>query len=99
MALQEPSLLFLLGFLTAQNKKSHTRLWRVFISTVEKKGKLLTIGIDDLSKEAIKRRNCPINWRFGNIPLYVHREGGKPTEISKRIGEAMEAKGQNRAGK
>ncbi|CAD7081749.1 unnamed protein product [Hermetia illucens] len=88
--------------LIAQNEDLHTRLWRVFRSKVEGKGKLLTIGVDDRSLEAIKRRSCHINYRFGNIPVHVHKEkprketseeasGGKLTEVPEEVAEAIEA--------
>ncbi|CAD7082050.1 unnamed protein product [Hermetia illucens] len=92
----------LMRLLIAQNEDLHTRLWRVFRSKVEGKGKLLTIGVDDRSLEAIKRRSCHINYRFGNIPVHVHKEkprketseeasGGKLTEVPEEVAEAIEA--------
>lgn len=77
-------------------------LGRAFRTMVESKGKLVTIEVNDRPLEAIKRHNCPINYRFGNIPELVHREsprkgssedrlGVKPIEVPEEIPEAIGA--------
>ncbi|XP_017474312.1 PREDICTED: uncharacterized protein LOC108364938 [Rhagoletis zephyria] len=63
----------LLNLIIAQNEGMHTDLWKVYRSNDEKTGKLLTIGIDDRSLDAIKKKNCILRYRFGSVPVHVHK--------------------------
>ncbi|XP_017489017.1 PREDICTED: uncharacterized protein LOC108377264 [Rhagoletis zephyria] len=67
----------LLNLFIAQNEGMHTDLWKVYRSNDEKTGNLLTIGIDDRSLEAIKKKNCILRYRFGSVPVHV-RKGREP---------------------
>ncbi|CAD7079027.1 unnamed protein product [Hermetia illucens] len=69
---------------------------------MEDKGKLLKIGVDERSLEAIERRSCHINYRFGNIPFHINRDkpkkdtseetpGEKHTEVPEEVSKAIEA--------
>lgn len=84
----------LLRLLIPQNIDLHTRLWRIFGSKEEGKGKLPPIGEDDRSLEDIKRRSCLIYYTFSSILMHVYRgkskkcasgdiSDGKLTESSK----------------
>lgn len=72
----------LLDLMVTQNKALSTNLWRIFSSKDEKNGKLLTIGIDDRSLEAIKAKDCKVAYRFGKIPVHLHkrRATGNPPD-------------------
>lgn len=89
----------LLQLLITHNMDSNTRLWGVFKSKEEGKGKLLTIGEDGRSLEAIKSFNCTISYRFGYNPVHVHEKkprkntsssGGKSNAVPERFAETID---------
>ncbi|XP_037930167.1 uncharacterized protein LOC119664876 [Teleopsis dalmanni] len=76
----------LLKLLITQNEGLHTQLWRVFSSKDLKNGKLLTIGIDNRSQEAITTNGCRIFYRFSSVPIHLHK-GRDNKERSNSAGE------------
>ncbi|XP_036344517.1 uncharacterized protein LOC118753749 [Rhagoletis pomonella] len=73
----------LLNLIIAQNEGMHTDLWKVYRSNDEKTGKLLTIGIDDRSLEAIKKKNCILRYRFGSVPVHLHKGREPKAKVAK----------------
>jgi hypothetical protein len=61
---------FVLSLVEAQNEGLCTHMWKVLRSKDESGGKLLTIGIDDLSCEKIRADGHRIYFRFGKIPVH-----------------------------
>ncbi|XP_037931907.1 uncharacterized protein LOC119666697 [Teleopsis dalmanni] len=82
----------LLKLLITQNEGLHTQMWRVFSSKDLKNGKLLTIGIDNRSQEAITNNGCRIFYRFSSVPIHLHK-GRDNKERSNSAGENTPAVG------
>ncbi|XP_037929177.1 uncharacterized protein LOC119677604 [Teleopsis dalmanni] len=82
----------LLKLLITQNEGLHTQLWRVISGKDVKNGKLLTIGIDSLSQEAIKTNGCRVFYRFSSVSVHLHK-GRVNKEGSNSAGATTPAEG------
>lgn len=75
---------FLLSLVEAQNEGLCTQMWKVLRSKDDGGGRLLNIGIDDLSCGKIREDGYQIYFRFGKIPVHGLQ---RPTDSVPPAGE------------